>query len=779
MSFKDIMSRTQTTDFFIACKESRIESNTNFYGCFYLGPFDDSLTQTLANDLRRTLLSELTGLAITSIEIEGVLHKFSNLPGMKESVLDLICNLQNIVLKKQNISLTQITLRPTKKTYTGFLTVSGPKVVKARDLKLPAGLQCVDPNQYIVTLADNGFLNMKFNIHEGKNYIKQKSQNLDVNQYKYRNILLQNLASLNRATVASYNKGQLRSLAAVSLSSKGGEQTDMDVSNLSNPIPLDAVFMPVTKINCIVEENNIYSDFATDPVNFTNFQTRFASPKGAELITKRQYPSGEKFARACLFDFNSFVNTINYKQLYQSYLTLQNSTQTCSPPSGDNEPSRFASPEGERLSEAKWIEQSEILPPEGGSNDTLKLSPWESNNLYFNFSFKEDNLNLKNQNSDITTSTPHKFASGWESKSFSVVKNFLASKNINKEETLPITRSFLQAKKVRYTSLPLQALPEPINILLSSFPKGDNTYLSSPGESSSLNSKLTLIKTILKNQKTYKSFTTNLNTKPANLEKNLKLEYLKNLKLKPLRKKSHLIVEIWTNGSLHPRQALFDSFVFLSNNFIKLQTVKMIGSRFNTDLAYANLKYSIVNNYDEVKHNSKVSINSSSFPPNVVALSPIPQGDGEKGKGDKLDRKLNSLSSLSSSYGGRHLTSFNQTKNLTSLNNTFSNSLKLQVKTTKALQYNLPLVDPEGTDVRSEINITSFYSQNTLKAPIALLNISLRTYTALKKAGIFNLQDLINYSKNELLQLKTIRFAAQSLLEIELSLSEFGLSLKK
>ena len=71
-NLKNIMTKTQTTDFFLACKESRIENNTSFYGCFYLGPFDDSLSQTLANDLRRTLLSELTGLAITSIEIEGM-----------------------------------------------------------------------------------------------------------------------------------------------------------------------------------------------------------------------------------------------------------------------------------------------------------------------------------------------------------------------------------------------------------------------------------------------------------------------------------------------------------------------------------------------------------------------------------------------------------------------------------------------------------------------------------------------------------------------------------
>ena len=187
-NLKNIMTKTQTTDFFLACKESRIENNTSFYGCFYLGPFDDSLSQTLANDLRRTLLSELTGLAITSIEIEGILHKFSSLPGMKESVLDLICNLQTIVLKKEEPSSTYRTLRSTKKTYTGFLNVSGPRVIKAMDLKLPAGLQCIDPNQYVATLAEDGFLNMKFNINEGKNYIKQKPHNLDVTVLKKRNI---------------------------------------------------------------------------------------------------------------------------------------------------------------------------------------------------------------------------------------------------------------------------------------------------------------------------------------------------------------------------------------------------------------------------------------------------------------------------------------------------------------------------------------------------------------------------------------------------------------
>ena len=100
-SIANVLNKYVFNKFFICCKESRIESPTSFYGCFYIGPFDDSLSQTLAHNIRRTLLSQLSGFAITAVEIDGVLHKFSNLPGIKENVLDILCNVQNLVLKEK------------------------------------------------------------------------------------------------------------------------------------------------------------------------------------------------------------------------------------------------------------------------------------------------------------------------------------------------------------------------------------------------------------------------------------------------------------------------------------------------------------------------------------------------------------------------------------------------------------------------------------------------------------------------------------------------------
>jgi DNA-directed RNA polymerase alpha subunit len=146
--------------------ESRIENNRSLYGRFQLGPFDRGQGLTVANAMRRTLLSELSGLAILCVEIQGVSHEYSNLKGVRESVLDVLLNLKQIVF----ISDEKFT-----QPEVGFLKVQGPAIIKAGDLKLPTFVQCVDPNQYIATLSDNGVLEMKFMICEGRNFLVQTS----------------------------------------------------------------------------------------------------------------------------------------------------------------------------------------------------------------------------------------------------------------------------------------------------------------------------------------------------------------------------------------------------------------------------------------------------------------------------------------------------------------------------------------------------------------------------------------------------------------------------
>lgn len=82
--------------------ESRIENNQNLYGCFQLGPFQKGQGITIANAMRRTLLSDFSGLAIVCVEIQGISHEYSNIKGVRESVLDILLNLKKIIFISDN-----------------------------------------------------------------------------------------------------------------------------------------------------------------------------------------------------------------------------------------------------------------------------------------------------------------------------------------------------------------------------------------------------------------------------------------------------------------------------------------------------------------------------------------------------------------------------------------------------------------------------------------------------------------------------------------------------
>ncbi len=171
-------------DLFLSCKNCVLENPRSFYGSFALGPFRNSQSLTVANALRRTLLTEIPAIAITHVEIQGVHHEYSTLPGVRESTLDLLLNLKTLVLK---------TFSPLKKPVFGYLNVRGPGIVRAGDLKLPPSIKCVDPDQYISTLTENGNLTLKFTIcdsatslkilHASESNSDQESQ--EKNQLKY------------------------------------------------------------------------------------------------------------------------------------------------------------------------------------------------------------------------------------------------------------------------------------------------------------------------------------------------------------------------------------------------------------------------------------------------------------------------------------------------------------------------------------------------------------------------------------------------------------------
>jgi DNA-directed RNA polymerase subunit alpha len=256
--------KTNNSSLFVSCRESRIENARSLYGSFYLGPFSAEQSLTVANAIRRTLLSELKGLAITSVEIEGATHEYSTLFGIKDSVLDILLNLKELVLK------SQFTF---KKPQFAYLKVIGPGVVRAKDLKLPAFIQCVDPNQYIATLADNGVLNMKIKIEEGKNYLIQKPINFKTSLNSVsKEILIKKLLNLKK----QFNHHKLEKIDfKEQYFSKLSLKKNIIIHKSSYPLFIDAVFMPIQKVNYVIE---------VDQEN-TNYRFPFLSDNN-EIIAK-------------------------------------------------------------------------------------------------------------------------------------------------------------------------------------------------------------------------------------------------------------------------------------------------------------------------------------------------------------------------------------------------------------------------------------------------------------------------------------------------------------
>lgn len=134
------------------CTESKIITATEFYGRFLLGPFASGQGLTVANGLRRSLLSELPTTAISFVYIEKACHEYESLLGLKECVLDVLLNLKQICLTTEFSPFSP---------QVAFINLKGPKVVRAKDLNLPFFISCVDPQQYIATLSEKGALVMK------------------------------------------------------------------------------------------------------------------------------------------------------------------------------------------------------------------------------------------------------------------------------------------------------------------------------------------------------------------------------------------------------------------------------------------------------------------------------------------------------------------------------------------------------------------------------------------------------------------------------------------
>lgn len=175
-------------------------SQDGTYGKFVVEPLERGYGTTLGNSLRRILLSSLPGAAVSSIKIDGVLHEFSTIPGVKEDVTEIILNLKNLSIQNTSES---------NEPKIAYIDVDGEGEVKGSDIKVDSDIQIMTPDAHIATLSGGpgSKLFIEMTITKGRGYVSSDKN-------------------------------------------KQGEQT-------IGVIPVDSLYTPVRRVNFVVEDTRV------------------------------------------------------------------------------------------------------------------------------------------------------------------------------------------------------------------------------------------------------------------------------------------------------------------------------------------------------------------------------------------------------------------------------------------------------------------------------------------------------------------------------------------
>ena len=200
------------------------------YGKFVVEPLERGYGTTLGNSLRRIMLSSLPGAAVSQVKIDGVLHEFSSIPGVKEDVTEIIMNIKSLAIKNNS---------DTDEPKVAYIEFEGEGVITAADIQADADIEIMNPDQVIATLsggADSKFY-MELTITKGRGYVsadKNKTEDMPVGVIAvdsiYTPVERVNMAVANtrvgqqtdydKLTLEIYTNGTLAPDEAVSLAAK-------------------------------------------------------------------------------------------------------------------------------------------------------------------------------------------------------------------------------------------------------------------------------------------------------------------------------------------------------------------------------------------------------------------------------------------------------------------------------------------------------------------------------------------------------------------------------
>ena len=199
---------------------------TDSYGVFVVEPLERGFGTTLGNAMRRVLLNSLPGVAVTGVRMEGVLHEFATIEGVKEDVTDIVLNLKGLhaVLHTEDAKIVRISKK-------------GPGAITAGDILPDAEVEVMNPDMHIATLSDKGQLDMEITLEKGRGYDfaeKNKNPNTPIGvipmdsiytpvskvNFQVENTRVGQVTDFDKLTLEVWTNGTIKPDEAVSLGAK-------------------------------------------------------------------------------------------------------------------------------------------------------------------------------------------------------------------------------------------------------------------------------------------------------------------------------------------------------------------------------------------------------------------------------------------------------------------------------------------------------------------------------------------------------------------------------
>ena len=280
----------------VEIEKARIEcvevGQNGCFGKFVVEPLERGFGHTLGNSLRRVLLSSLPGVAVSSVHIEGVQHEFSNIPGVKEDVTEIILNLKSIACVMYSDSSKQLTI-----------DVKGPCELTAGDITTDDEVEIVNPDLHIATLNEDAHLQMQLTLDRGRGYVsaeKNKSQSMPIGvipidsiftpvkkvNYLVEDTRVGQITDYDRLTLEIWTNGTLKPEEAISSAAKIlTEHLNLFISLTDQVMPVSMVQPEEDKKDKVLEMTIEELDLS---VRAYNCLKRAGINSVAELVQKNQ-----------------------------------------------------------------------------------------------------------------------------------------------------------------------------------------------------------------------------------------------------------------------------------------------------------------------------------------------------------------------------------------------------------------------------------------------------------------------------------------------------------